>query len=177
MQSKPRVSPVQRAIQRLVALRPVTWLMSHVVHRIDKPFLKVSGGRYAPSALLAGLPVVTLTTTGAKSGLPRTLPVVGIEVGDRVVLVASNFGRETHPAWYFNLRAHPQATLVLRGRRAEYTAYEATGAERAALWRRALDVYPGFASYEARAGSRQIPIMVLTPTTPDTPTSLPGADC
>lgn len=175
MPSRPRTSPAQRAIQRFVAVRPVTWLMSHVVHRIDKPMLELSGGRYAATALIAGLPIVTLTTTGAKSGLLRTSPVVGIEDGDRVVLIGSNFGRANHPAWYFNLRAHPRARLLLRGRSAVYTAHEATGAERAALWRRAVEIYAGFATYEKRAGNRQIPVMVLTPAPPDMPANPPGA--
>jgi len=115
--------------------------------------------------MLAGLPVVTLTTTGARSGLPRSLPLVGIEDGDRVVLIASNYGRSRHPAWYYNLRAHPEVRLSIRERTGVYLAREATAAEHEAYWRAAVALYRGFEAYQKRAGraARRIPIMVLTP--------------
>ena len=153
------------AIKRIAATRAASWLFSHVLHHVDGPVLRLSHGRYSATSILTGLPVVTLTTTGARSGLIRSLPLVGIEDGDRVVLIASNFGRARHPAWYHNLLANPQATLSLRDRTGAYVAREATPAEHDVYWRAAVARYGGFAAYQQRAGrvARRIPIMVLTP--------------
>jgi deazaflavin-dependent oxidoreductase (nitroreductase family) len=115
--------------------------------------------------VLTGLPVIRLTTIGAKSGKLRTLPVVGLSDGDKVVVIASNYGQAHHPAWYFNLRAHPEATLEVPGRTGTYLAREATPAERQIYWRRASDIYVGFPAYQQRTQGRVIPIIVLTPQT------------
>jgi deazaflavin-dependent oxidoreductase (nitroreductase family) len=109
--------------------------------------------------------VVTLSTIGAKSGQLRTVPLIGISDGDKVVLIASNWGRKRHPAWYHNLRANPEATLSIQGRTGTYIAHETTGGEREEYWRRAVDLYAGYAAYQRRAGGRRIPVMVLTPKT------------
>jgi deazaflavin-dependent oxidoreductase (nitroreductase family) len=88
---------------------------------------------------------------------------VGIPEGDSIVLVASNFGSQTHPAWYYNLRAHPQATLAVNGRSGTYLAREAAGVERERYWNRAVELYRGFDAYRLRASGRTIPIMILSP--------------
>jgi deazaflavin-dependent oxidoreductase (nitroreductase family) len=90
---------------------------------------------------------------------------VGIEDGERVVLIASNFGRSRHPAWYHNLRANPEATLSVRGQKKTYIAREADGREREDYWHQAVELYAGYAAYEKRTGGRKIPIMVLAPKT------------
>jgi deazaflavin-dependent oxidoreductase (nitroreductase family) len=90
---------------------------------------------------------------------------VGIEDGERIVLIGSNFGRARHPAWYYNLRANPEATLSVRGQTDRYIAREATEAEREHYWHQAVALYAGYAAYEKRTGGRTIPIMVLTPKT------------
>jgi deazaflavin-dependent oxidoreductase (nitroreductase family) len=153
----------QRAVTRFAATRPGAWLFSHLAHRVDGAIIRRTGGRHSLTAWLTSLPVVTLTTTGARSGLPRTVPLLAIPDGPRVVLIASNFGRSRHPAWYRNLLAHPEATLAFDGRNAVYAAREATEAERQAYWDRAVARYAGYAAYEQRTGGRRIPIMVLTP--------------
>jgi deazaflavin-dependent oxidoreductase (nitroreductase family) len=78
------------------------------LHHLDRPVLRLSRGRYSLTRLLAGLPVVTVTTIGAKSGQPRSLPLVALPDGEHVILIASNYGQKHHPAWYYNLRAHPE---------------------------------------------------------------------
>lgn len=113
-----------------------------------------------------GQPILLLVTTGAKSGQPRATPLLYLLDGDRVIVIASNGGRDLHPAWYYNLRAHPAATAYLGGRVRSYVAYEAHGQERAALWHKAVDYFEGFALYEQRT-SRPIPIFVLEPETSD----------
>jgi deazaflavin-dependent oxidoreductase (nitroreductase family) len=151
---------VQRAVRRLIATRPVTWALSHTMHRLDGAVLRTSGGRTTAGALFTGLPLITLTTTGAKSGRPRSVPLVGIPDGERLILIASNWGQTKHPAWYHNVRANPAVTVTLNGKTAPYVARELTGAEREGAWARAVAVYPGYRGYAARA-VRGIPVVML----------------
>lgn len=125
--------------------------------------MKRTNGRFSLSKAALGLPSLLLTTTGARSGQRRTMPLLYFEDGESVVLIASNYGKPRHPAWYHNLRANPEATLFLRGREAAYIAREAVGEERERLWRKASALYPGYDAYQHRAGGRQIPVMVLVP--------------
>jgi deazaflavin-dependent oxidoreductase (nitroreductase family) len=153
----------QRLVQRIACSRPGIWFFSRTLHYLDIPLLRMSLGRLSVPSLLAGLPVITLTTTGAKTGTARAMPVVGIPDGDRFVVIASSWGRKRHPAWCHNLRAHPQATVSAKGRSAAYVAREADGEERNMYWRRAVEIYPGFLAYERTAGARRIPVFVLEP--------------
>lgn len=150
-------------MQRVAAIRPVTRFFSLILPGIDRRIIKWSQGRASLTSLMTGFPIVTLHTTGAKSGQPRTSPLVGIPVGERYVLIASNWGQLHHPAWYRNLLVHPQAALTIDGVRHEYLAHEATGTEREECWRRAVEVYAGYEAYRERAGNRVIPVMVLVP--------------
>ena len=133
------------------------------MHPLDRFIHRRTNGRHTFTSVVTGLPVVNLTAIGAKSGQPRTIPLIGIPDGDDIVLIASNWGQTRHPAWYHNLRANPEATLTLNGRKGAYIAREAAPEERDRYWQRALDLYVGYAAYESRTGGRQIPIMVLTP--------------
>ncbi len=137
--------------------------MVRTLHHLDRAALKLSRGRYTAAGPLTGLPVVTLNTIGAKSGLPRSVPLIGIPDGDRIVLIGSNFGQSRHAAWYYNLKAHPQTTLTINNQTLPYVAREAEGEERERYYRQAVALYPGYADYRQRAGARQIPVMVLTP--------------
>lgn len=109
-------------------------------------------------------PFVSMTTTGAKSGRPRTSAVIYFNDGVDLILVASNYGGTRHPAWYHNLKANPTA-LLIRGRRSGvYEATEVTDdAERERLFALANRVYRGYADYRVRTDSRgrRIPIMRL----------------
>src|SRR5881227_3454492 len=102
-------SKLQRILQHFAAWRPSSWLFARVLHPLDRLLLRLSHGRVSIPGVLTGLPVVMLTTIGAKSGKPRTVPLVGLSDGDKVVVIGSNFGQTHHPAWYYNLRAHPEA--------------------------------------------------------------------
>jgi deazaflavin-dependent oxidoreductase (nitroreductase family) len=172
----------QKLVQRLFGLRPVSAMIAPIAHRLDAPFIRLSHGKTTLTSLLTGLPVVTLTTTGAKSGLPRTVPLVAIPIASdvqrvspapyggaspeargAVILVASNFGRTHHPAWYYNLRLNPLATLTVKGTSGRYVAHEATGDEREACWQMAALLYGGYNAYRRRASHRQIGVFILTP--------------
>jgi deazaflavin-dependent oxidoreductase (nitroreductase family) len=84
--------------------------------------------------------------------------------GRDIVLVGSKGGDPRHPAWIHNVRANPRVTVYARGQRGSYTAREAQGEERRRLWARAVALYPGYATYRARAAKREIPVVVLSPT-------------
>jgi deazaflavin-dependent oxidoreductase (nitroreductase family) len=103
-----------------------------------------------------------LTTTGAKTGQPRTLPLLYAIDGDRLLLIASNYGKTSHPGWYRNLVANPKVDVLAGKRSGTYTATEITDpAERESAWDMALDQYAGYADYEVRAGDRKIPLVRL----------------
>ena len=104
-----------------------------------------------------------LTTTGARTGLPRTLPVLGLADGEAVILIASNFGRPQNPSWYHNLRANPRATVVADGIARELVARELSGEERDRGYRRGEEIFPGFTHYERWAANREIPVLRLEP--------------
>ena len=151
---------VARTGRRVIATQPVAWLLARTIHHVDGATLRLSSGRTTASAVLSGLPIIQLTTTGARSGRPRTVPLVGIPDGERLILIASNWGQAKHPAWYYNVKANPQVTITRDGVARPYIAREVTGEERAACWGRAVAVYPGYRGYAARA-ARGIPVIVL----------------
>jgi deazaflavin-dependent oxidoreductase (nitroreductase family) len=153
----------QKVLRRFAASGQGSWLFARVMHRIDGPVHRLTRGRYTFASLVSGIPVVMLTTTGAKSGRPRTVPVLGIPTEGEVAIIASNFGQHRHPGWYHNLRAHPDAEVVIDGNRRRVRAEEALGERRADIWREGLRVYPGFGQYERRASHRHISVFLLKP--------------
>ena len=150
-------------MRRFAASGPGSWLFARVLHRIDGPICRVTRGRYTLTSLLAGLPVVMLTSIGAKSGQPRTVPLLGIPTNGTVALIASNFGQQHHPAWYYNLRAHPEAEISVGGKRRRVRAAQTEGEPREQIWHDALRMYPGYGQYERRASHRHITVFVLEP--------------
>lgn len=152
----------QRLLHRIVMWRPVTAFFAPRLHRMDKFVLRWSGNRFAVSQL-AGWTIVQLTTLGAKSNLPRTIPLIGVVDGEKIALVASSFGRAHHPAWYHNLRTHPECEVTLNGKTGTYLAREAEGEEYQRYWKMAVSMYGGYEKYKQRAAPRHIPVMVLEP--------------
>lgn len=117
-------------------------------------------------ATFNGLPCVIVTTVGARSGETRHSPVIRVAVpeSDDYVVIASMGGAPKHPAWYFNLLAHPdQVTLQDRAVKRSYHARVTEGGERSQLWTLAASVYPEYDTYQAKT-TRQIPVVRLTPT-------------
>lgn len=150
-------------IQKAAASSFGIWLLADTLHRIDKPLLKLSRNRASFTSWLAGLPVIVLHHTGAKSGLPRQTPLVVHTEGEKIILIASYFGNSRHPAWYHNLVACPEIEVAYRGQKGAYRARQVNGADRARYWEMAVESYPGYALYEQRAGERVIPVIVLEP--------------
>jgi len=114
------------------------------------------------SAFPWGIPVLLLTTTGRKSGQPRTLPLLFIEEGDRIIIVASKGGLPSEPLWYKNLVANPECDVQIKRRKLKAKARTASPEEREALWPKLVAHYPDFASY-ATWTDRIIPVVILEP--------------
>ncbi|EIV93939.1 nitroreductase family deazaflavin-dependent oxidoreductase [Frankia sp. QA3] len=115
-----------------------------------------------PGGQFAGTPILLLHTTGARSGNPRINPLMYVEDGDRYLVFASYAGAPKDPAWYHNLKAHPEAKIEIDTRILAVRVDEVTGVERDAVYARHAANYPAFAEYEAKAG-RKIPVIALTP--------------
>jgi deazaflavin-dependent oxidoreductase (nitroreductase family) len=117
-----------------------------------------NGGKV--SGAFEGAPLLLLTTTGARSGIARTTPVMYLPDGERLVIFASKAGASTNPDWYHNLMAHPKATVEVGNETFEVTAVEVMGEERDQLYARQATLFPGFADYEAKT-TRRIPVIAL----------------
>jgi len=107
-----------------------------------------------------GRPLLLLTTTGARSGQRRTTPMMYVSDGNRLLVIASNAGAPKHPAWYYNLLAHPRVTVEVGKETYDATAIVTEGAERQRLWTRIVEQYPFFADHQAKI-TRQIPVIAL----------------
>lgn len=132
--------------------------------RINVKLYRATGGRLGGkwrvgSAFPWGIPVCLLTTTGRKSGRPRISPLLFLEDGDRVVLVASQGGLPKNPMWYLNIRANPDVTIQIESRIRKMRARVATDEERAELWPRLVDLYADFDNYQSWT-DRQIPVVI-----------------
>ena len=107
-------------------------------------------------------PICLLEHVGRRTGRVRTTPLVFLEDGERVVVVASQAGRPRHPMWFRNLEAEPDAVVQVGRERRPMRARTADPVERAALWPRLLEVYADFESYQSWT-DREIPVVVLEP--------------
>ena len=162
--SQRQYKPVHVLVHKFASSRPGAWFGSHVLHHIDRAIYRLTGNGATLTSYIAGLPMVVLTTSGAKSGLPRTTPLVAIrDERDpcRIALIASNWGQDHHPGWYHNLKANPCARCTIDGASGDYRAHEASGEEYNYFWQRASQTYLGYPLYKLRVGERRIPIMVL----------------
>lgn len=134
--------------------------------KIFTPFhswvLRTTRGRVGQRWSTTRLPLLILTTTGRRSGEPRTTVLGYVEEGENLVVVASKGGLPEHPAWYLNLVANPEVTVELHGSRRTMRARIAQSDERDRLWKTITTLDPRFISYQAGV-SRQIPVVVLEP--------------
>ncbi|MEP6528253.1 MAG: nitroreductase family deazaflavin-dependent oxidoreductase [Nocardioidaceae bacterium] len=117
-----------------------------------------SGG--TKGTTMRGLPVIVITSRGARSGKVRKTPVMRVEYGGKYAVVASLGGAPKHPVWYFNLVAHPEVEVQDGPVKQEMTARELTGAEKTVWWERAVAAFPNYADYQ-RKTDREIPVFLL----------------
>ncbi|MGV9500222.1 nitroreductase family deazaflavin-dependent oxidoreductase [Streptomyces sp. NPDC003642] len=125
-----------------------------------------SGGTRGTTLQGTSMPVVVLTTRGARSGKLRKTPVMRVEHEGRYAAVASLGGAPKHPVWYFNLKADPRAELQDGPVKQDVTAREVTGEAKARWWERAVAAYPAYAEYQEKT-DREIPVFVLEPVEKD----------
>ncbi len=130
--------------------------------RLDRGLIKLTNARVSMSL---AVPEVLLTHTGAKTGQQRSTPLTYFTDAGRVIVIASNYGGDKHPAWYHNVKAHPRVTLTARGYRGTFVGEEATGAERERLFELAKQFMPNYAAYQEMAGGRRIPVVAFTEVT------------
>ena len=153
-------NPLHRAGRRLAKSRFGSWMALNVANKVDPYLMRVSRGHLK---LPSGMPTVLLTHTGAKSGKRRTTPLVYFTEGSNAIVIASQTGKARHPAWFHNLKAHPEVELWAGGRGGSYRAREAEGDERERLWKLATQLYPGYDDYQRKATERRIPVVVCEP--------------
>lgn len=158
------MNPYHRAIERFLKTRTGGWFALNVMNPVDKRLVRWSNGRLN-TGLGTGVRdnFVLLRCTGAKSGKTRDVPLLATPFDDGWALIASATGVEKNPAWYHNLKAHPQCSMIVPHRGVlACIAHEAEGAERDRAWQAANAQYSGYTVYQGRT-DRRIPVMVLVP--------------
>ncbi|MFI6759508.1 nitroreductase family deazaflavin-dependent oxidoreductase [Micromonospora sp. NPDC050417] len=130
---------------------------------LDRLIGRLSKGRVVALGIA---PSLIITTTGRRSGQPRSNPLLYVRDGGAYVVIGSNWGQTQHPAWSLNLLADPIATVTLGGARIPVRSTLAEGAERERLWRLLLREWPAYQTYVERAGGRDIRIFRLAPEGP-----------
>ena len=154
-------SRVGKATQAFARTRLGGWMFINLFPVIDRWLMPLTRGRVK---VAMGQPMLLLHTHGARSGQRRTSPLLYTPHGGGFVVVASKAGAAQHPAWYHNLRAHPEAVSVeIGGRNIPVLPRVVDGAERAELWQRVNDNYNGYDTYQGRTAGRVIPVVVLEP--------------
>jgi F420H(2)-dependent quinone reductase len=141
-------------------LRVARRTFMRAVDALTQAAYRASGGRVG--ARQAGRDILLLTTVGRKSGKERTHALLFVRDGERYVVCGSNFGDARHPAWYLNLQAHPAGMARIGPLIVHVVATEASGEERARLWKKLVAAWPGYESYQAGI-VRAIPVIILTP--------------
>lgn len=140
-----------------------TWV-TRVMSGINTWMLRTSKGRFGRTLIgTGGAPVCLVTTTGVKTGQPRTVALLYLRDGTDVVIAASKGGMSQHPQWYGNLVADPKVTIEIAGEATPMIAHTANAEEKARLWPKLVELYNGFADYQART-ERDIPVIVCSPT-------------
>ena len=139
--------PVRRSIV------PLLW-------RLHRWMYARTGGQLG--GRIVGMPVLLLRTRGRRTGRPHCVALTYLPDGSRYIVIASNGGAGRHPHWYGNLRAHGFAEIQVGSHTISVSARAAGGAERARLWQRAVQAYPGYARYQRRT-RRVIPVAILAP--------------
>lgn len=143
-------------------IRGVTAFFAPRLHYVDKFLLEHTNGKYSLAEIM-GWNIIEITTIGAKTNQPRSMPLIGIMDGEKIALVASSFGRAHNPGWYYNLKTHPECEVLFNGRSWKYTAREMDGEEYQHYWKMAVLTYAGYEKYKERAAHRHIPVMLLEP--------------
>ena len=141
------------------------WIRDHVELYLSDP----DKARMWDMTIVGGpgpLPTLLLIARGAKSGKLRPMPLLYQEMDGKYVVIGSKGGEPTHPGWYVNLRANPECEIRVGSKRMRARVRTAGGDERTRAWKKMAEMYPRYDDHQKRAGSRQIPVVVLEPIGP-----------
>ncbi|WP_280489550.1 nitroreductase family deazaflavin-dependent oxidoreductase [Nocardia carnea] len=152
-------SALSRMAGRFAATTAGSWVIRKLTP-LDRRLLERTGAKYTVLGPI-GAPVLLLTTTGRKSGLPRTQPLLYVHDGDTLYVIGSNFGQARHPAWTANLLAEPSATVAVAGERIPVTATPVEDSAKAEIFARFVELTSAYATYRERT-SRDLHIFALT---------------
>ncbi len=130
-----------------------------LIGRVHAWLWRLTQGRFVDG--IGAAPFILLTTKGRKTERPRTTPVLYLEDGGDLIVVASFGGNEMHPAWYLNLEDCPEAEVVIRGERRRVTSHKVPNEQKKLIWPRLVKLYPQFEKYQQRT-RREIPMLRLT---------------
>jgi len=142
-----------RLVNRFSATKAGSWTVKHVAAKVDPKIFRATGGRFTLTGKPT-LPMLALTTTGRKSGQPRTVQLAYHRDGDDLLVVASAMGQEHHPAWRHNLEADPHASVLMRGDEFPVVATLLSDDETTAVWPAVKRTIPQMDTYEARTSRR-----------------------
>jgi deazaflavin-dependent oxidoreductase (nitroreductase family) len=140
------------------------WWLINVAPKLDPIFYRVSGGRFTS----VPMPVLFLTHTGRRSGRKTKTALAYFTDGEDAIVVASNYGRTRHPAWYYNVVANREVEVSVAGRVCRYRARVTSGADRERLWSLVVQFTAAYGDYVERAEGRTIPVVRLSPLDPPT---------
>jgi deazaflavin-dependent oxidoreductase (nitroreductase family) len=153
----PKKGRDMRGLRRFWYVMLGEYATSRVCYPLHRVIYRLSGGRITFSMIG---PVILLTTTGRKSGKPRTAPLLGFQEGQSIIVIPSNAGKKHYPSWYLNLRADPQAQVQVGRELRQVRAREATPQEQERLWPYITSQYGGYDAYRERT-DRHIPVVIL----------------
>ncbi len=159
----PKPSRLHRLTQVLASTRPGAWVFARSLPHLDDLVVRLSRGRTSAPALLAGLPVLDITTTGRRSHAPRRTHLIAVPYADTLALLGTNFGQPRTPAWVLNLEEDPRLRVTFHGTDVVAVARAATEEERAAVLARSGEIYGGYLKYQARIAGRRLRIFLLEP--------------
>jgi deazaflavin-dependent oxidoreductase (nitroreductase family) len=168
----PEPNAAQRAMWHVSSSRPGAWLFAKSGPHLDRFVLRLSNGQVTLAKLVAGIPVITIVTTGARTGRTRTTQLLGVPFAGDLAVIGTRFGQKGTPGWYYNLRADPAIQVIYQDKSTAAVAREVQGEERQAIWERARQIYGGYEAYARRIKDRPIHIMLLS--TQATSSSDPG---
>jgi deazaflavin-dependent oxidoreductase (nitroreductase family) len=157
---RPGDSIAHRFVTRIASAALGITIIRRVGSRIDPTLIRLTGGRLSS---VTPFPALLLSHTGARTGVVRTTPVVYFTDAGRVIVIASNFGAPKNPAWYHNVKANPEVTLLGRGFRGSFLAEEVVGRERDRLFHFAAGASSPYGHYQQSAAARPIAVIAFHP--------------
>jgi len=148
---------------KILDLADMSWPLLTRSTKVHTGLYRATGGMIGSRIPGSKIRMLLLEHKGAKSGVERTAPLLYVEDGDDVVIIASKGGYPKNPAWFYNLKAHPETTIQIGREKRPVRARVADDAEHERLWPVAVDSYADYETYQRRSKGRKIPMVILEP--------------